>query len=425
MSDSEKTPQALERRQGIGVPEVREQLRRLVNSPSFRSSKRYPRFLTYIVEKELAGAAEELKERLIGIEVFDRTPDYDHTADPCVRVAASEIRKRLAQYYVQPGCEAELRVELPAGAYVPLYYWPAPATPIPVKAEVNAAQTETPVVMAGEQPTVASKPRRPWGHILSVLLPVLVLICALIPLVLRQWREHAQTSLDYFWEPFLHVGNSTLICVGNIAFEPQSDSSKIQMNYDTGKTIWDVWSSASRVGPNGVSAAGRVAAILGKHDRAFTIQVASMTTLSDLHGGPAVLIGSMNNPWTRKALAEERFQIQAADQPDTTEIIDSETHRHTGWIFRERIPISQILHAYAVVDRHFSYLTGHPVLVIAGLGPFGANAASEFVSNPFYFEQFARQAPSNWKTGNVEIVLETDVIDGRTGAPRVIAFDVR
>jgi len=420
-SASGRTSPHVDGDQSVSVQQVREQLKRLVASASFRSSKRYPRFLTYVIEKELAGSFDELKERLIGIEVFDRTPDYDHTSDPCVRVAASEIRKRLAQYYIQPGCESELRIELLAGAYIPSYYWPAP-TPQPHAEEPALLESppDTP------DTTDEGKQRHALGRSRLIAAAVLaaIILCALSGLYVYRQSANRVSALDEFWAPIINSGSSTLICVGNIAFVPSAESGKIEMHYDTDKTFWDIWSTASRVGPNGVSAVARVAAILGKHDRQFTVQVASMTTLSDLHAGPSVLIGDRNNPWTGKALSEERFQIQYAPVPDTTEIIDSANQGRHGWIFQMRIPIKQISHAYAVVDRHFSNLTGQPVLAIAGLGPYGANAASDFVSNPEYFEDFARKLPRDWSHKNIEVVLETDVIDGRTGAPRVVAFDI-
>ena len=68
------------------------QLDVLVASPYFRTSKRYPSFLRFVVEQELAGNGGELKERTIGIEVFGRAITYDTNDDPIVRVtAASEF----------------------------------------------------------------------------------------------------------------------------------------------------------------------------------------------------------------------------------------------------------------------------------------------------------------------------------------------
>ena len=74
---------------------VREQLSRLVAHPLFANSKRYPALLTYVVEQTLLGNTSDLKERMIGIEVFGRSPSYDANADPVVRITAGEVRKRL------------------------------------------------------------------------------------------------------------------------------------------------------------------------------------------------------------------------------------------------------------------------------------------------------------------------------------------
>jgi len=105
---------------------IQEQLVRILAHPAFRNSKRYPNFLRYVVELALKGQTENLKERTIGIDVFERNPDYDTNTDHIVRTTAGEIRKRIAQYYHEPGHESELRISLPSGSYVPEFQWPSP-----------------------------------------------------------------------------------------------------------------------------------------------------------------------------------------------------------------------------------------------------------------------------------------------------------
>src|SRR5580698_4710928 len=110
--------------------ELLEQLERIVNSKHFRNSKRYPSFLRFVVEQTLAGKTDVLKERTLGVDVFARQSNYDTNEDPIVRVTAGEIRKRIAQYYQEPGHEEEPRIDLPLGSYVP-HFLPA-AHPIPI-----------------------------------------------------------------------------------------------------------------------------------------------------------------------------------------------------------------------------------------------------------------------------------------------------
>ena len=80
---------------------IRAQLELLVRDDVFRSSKRSVAFLKYVVEQTLNGSAEQIKERTIGVEVFGRDPSYDTNLDHIVRTAATELRKRLASYYVE------------------------------------------------------------------------------------------------------------------------------------------------------------------------------------------------------------------------------------------------------------------------------------------------------------------------------------
>ena len=95
---------------------VREQMNRLLANPFFSHSRRFPIFLRFVVEQTLAGAAENIKERTLGVEIFGRDAEYDTSVDPIVRVTAAEIRKRVAQYYQDPGHEREMRITLPQGS---------------------------------------------------------------------------------------------------------------------------------------------------------------------------------------------------------------------------------------------------------------------------------------------------------------------
>src|SRR5579883_1868160 len=105
---------------------VREQLARILASPLFRHSRHYPALLKYVVEQKLEGRSAHLKERALGVQVFGRDADYDSNLDPVVRTSACEVRKRLAQYYHDEAHAAELRIELPAGSYVPEFRMPEP-----------------------------------------------------------------------------------------------------------------------------------------------------------------------------------------------------------------------------------------------------------------------------------------------------------
>ena len=101
---------------------VLRELAEILSSPHFCNSKRYPALLQYVVKNTLAGKSEFLKERTLGVEVFDRSPTYDTNADTVVRYTAGEVRKRLLLYYSERGHESGIRISLSAGSYVPEFF---------------------------------------------------------------------------------------------------------------------------------------------------------------------------------------------------------------------------------------------------------------------------------------------------------------
>ena len=111
---------------------VRHHLDELTTSRAFAGSKRAQEFLRLIVEHALAGELDSLRERMIGAEMFNRPVDYDTANDSVVRVKATEVRKKLAQFYLEREEPADVRIELPAGCYVPRFSFETlePATPL-------------------------------------------------------------------------------------------------------------------------------------------------------------------------------------------------------------------------------------------------------------------------------------------------------
>jgi serine/threonine-protein kinase len=73
------------------------------------------------VDQALAGEQGSSKECLIGMYIFGRRPDYDPSTDPIVRVEARRLRRKLAAYYANGGRHDPVRIEVPKGAYRPVF----------------------------------------------------------------------------------------------------------------------------------------------------------------------------------------------------------------------------------------------------------------------------------------------------------------
>jgi hypothetical protein len=100
---------------------ARKQLERVLASPGFARNERLSRFLRFVVEKHLEGRHDDIKESVIAVEVFRRNPDYDPKQDSIVRTEATRLRARLREYYAGDGKDDEWIIELPKGAYAPVF----------------------------------------------------------------------------------------------------------------------------------------------------------------------------------------------------------------------------------------------------------------------------------------------------------------
>jgi hypothetical protein len=108
-------------REDVSEEAIREQLSRIVESAIFTQSERLSRFLRFTVETTLAGGADQLKEYLIGTEVYDRKPPYHPNVDSIVRSEARRLRSKLKDYYESYGKADLVFIYYRIGSYVPVF----------------------------------------------------------------------------------------------------------------------------------------------------------------------------------------------------------------------------------------------------------------------------------------------------------------
>lgn len=417
----------------LSVPDagrVREQLERLVAHPLFANSKRYPALLGYVVEQTLQGNAADLKERSIGIEVFGRAPTYDANADPVVRITAGEVRKRLSQYYYDSARDGEVVIELPIGSYVPVFHSPE------IEAEVEAAA----VAVAVPEPVPASPPvplvppevvpepkqrglRWLWICAAMVLSGAIGLAIGL--------RHHPPppppappSNIDRFWQPVVSSANPATFCLGEPAknldtdsldnFEapvskPQPEKLYVRLHYSGNLALADVITLT------------RTAAALETRHKTFRVVPASEATFAQLREGPIVLIGAFDNIWTLRVTQKLRFGFESRDGVAT--LVDRKNQKADAWATAWDLPYQKLSRDYAIVARIHDSTTGQPVIIAAGISEEGTEAAGEILYNPVYLDKLLAKAPHDWEQKNMEAVIETQVIQGHSGPPNVLAVE--
>jgi hypothetical protein len=108
-------------REDVSEGAIREQLSRIVESAIFAQSERLSGFLRFTVETTLAGDAEQLKEYVIGTEVYGRKPPYHPNMDSIVRSEARRLRSKLKEYYEVEGKNDPVFIYYRIGSYVPVF----------------------------------------------------------------------------------------------------------------------------------------------------------------------------------------------------------------------------------------------------------------------------------------------------------------
>ena len=418
--------------------QVRKQMNRLLESSHFRNSRRYPALFRFLVEETLEGRGEFLKERLLGVHVFDRPADYDTASDPIVRVTIAEIRKRIAQYYHEPAHQSEMRIEMLSGHYAPefrphqapseLQPWSTPAGLPPARSERRS------VLSTATLAAQLRKTRRLSGakrYILSAAAVLIAVIgCGLL------WNETHPSALTEFWQPILATRRTILFCIptpsvmvegatpfaadGSIKVAP-TPGALVAGNHDS--SFLDHEDLGENVVFSDVLAVLGISNYFATQNRDTRARLGTVTTLDDLRQGPGVLIGGLDNPWTLRALAHQRYKFFGNEQREFW-ITDTKNPQQRDWELKLDTPYSAVQHDYAIIARIHDEDTGQLEVIVAGIGMSATAAAGALLVDPKQLDELRRRVGPGFGTHDFEAVLSTDVVNGMAANPKIVAVSV-
>lgn len=406
---------------------ILQELEAVLASPHFCNSKRYPTLLRYIVENTLAGKLEFLKERTLGVEVFDRPPTYDTNTDTVVRYTAGEVRKRLLLYYSEHGSSSGIRISLPAGSYVAEFLQGHEAHEEAGNGANFAFHGSEVADHPGLEPhdAVPASPSGPLDHaghpvhthsdrrsrpVLRAMLWLVLIVSLAAAFAGLWWKEHSarpQSAVDLFWAPVLHDQRAVIICTGSSVFAPKNYSGVETAGRDIDYTF---------VSMQIASAIAQVSGTMEQSGVGTQLVPSATTALPDLREHSVALLGGYNNEWTMRLLEPLRYHFV----PGTDEVIVDQTQPQVRWERDQSLPYSSA-DDYALVARFRDSTIDGWVIAMAGLGRNGTEAAAQFVTSPHYMELLRAQVGSGFANRNIEAVLKVSVIDGKTGAPSIMA----
>jgi hypothetical protein len=383
---------------------IRKELSRVFASHEFRSSKRSQEFLTYVVENTLTGRAGTLKERTIGVDVFGRSNDYDPSDDATVRVKAGEVRKRLGLYYATQGAGDSIRIELPAGTYVPEFRTSEHET----THEHPAVSTE--VLPPPELARTASEPARKRKTVVPIALAAVALAVAGYVWLRPQATPSA---VDQFWSPVLQGTTPVALCAAYVpVYSPNNNPSSKPARLEDFVRLTDQY-----VGGGDLMAVSRLSAMLTRMQRPYQVKIGDAVSFHDLRTAPAVLVGYSYTRWKDISTAM-RYSIE--DLPERP-IGITDGGVLTKWTLPNLPADRRTTEDYAIVSRVFHPDTHAMLVEIAGITQYGTEAAAELVTKSDLLAEALKSAPTGWREKNLQLVLHVKVISGSPSSPKIVA----
>lgn len=183
----------------VSAIDALEHVGRIVRSKALGSSQTLRRLLEYLARKSVSGDADQLKEYTIGVEAFGKPESYDPRHDSIVRLQASRLRQKIAQYYQTEGEADRVLVDLPKGGFKVVF-------------QQRIAQSAA---------AAAARSRR-W-RLVALLLGVA--LAAVSAFAIASFRARAvgdpkiwTPELEAFWAPILRSDRPPLVCIGTPLF---------------------------------------------------------------------------------------------------------------------------------------------------------------------------------------------------------------
>ena len=399
-------------------------LREIVEGKAFRGSHRSGQFLIYIVEQAIAGRFTSLKERLIGIELFGRSPSYDTGEDAIVRVTASDVRKRLLQHYGENGRAAKFYISLPSGSYIPEItrgaqnrsdahaFSRALEKSLPAVEHAPAAESagtvttpetcSSPDALAPEAVAqVSERANSRWRIWLIALVLIIACNATLLALVWRRSQRVDAANVPVLpWSAILSSSHATHLITSdpNIVFVQEITGNQLSVSdYANRKYIPEhnslspedlrlcqvfLWGDHSAAAVD-TPIALRISAIVQNGSRKMDAHAARSLQLSDLKNDDNfILLGSpRSNPWS--ALFSDEMDFRFVFDKTTKQEIIQNVHPRNGEL-AAYVPTAAgwaTGASYAIVAFIQNPDQDGQVLLLAGANAEGTEAAGKLVTD--------------------------------------------
>jgi hypothetical protein len=428
---------------GMQDDRYRELALRVVAGPQFARSPLLSRFLLYVVAETLEGRGDEISEHQIGVQVFDRPPDYRTLEDNIVRNYARQLRKRLAEHFADQGSAERARIDIPVGGYVPVFL------PVP-----EVAEKKEPSVLSMHARDAAHSDLSPLSDPVSVTVPgskeinglrIWLLMAAYSAgLVAATWFVAARATAPrlpeeparILWKAlFGGTANSYIVpsdagfnLIEDLSRQPQPLAQYIAGSYQNlplGEV--DAHSAedlrSQQITPFiDLQVAAALAHLTEDDPQRVSIRFPRDLRFDDLKNANAVIIGSLgSNPWASIIESNANFRIVYRPGMNGAEIDNQKLQpgEASAYVSHWNEPSHE---TYALIE-FLPNLSGNGhLLVLEGLDVAGTQAAAEMLFHPSAIDPILRQAMrADGSLRNFEVLLRSTSIESNATGTQVIA----
>jgi hypothetical protein len=416
--------------------------RRIVASRCFEKSSFLMSFLLYICERELSGRSHEINEREIGVKALGRPITYNPGEDNIVRNYARLLRKRLEEYFKTEGKDEVLRVDIPRGHYIPVFYSTEPAqnapppsfSPVP---ETFTAQTNETAINAQPAPSAFRSPAHK-GRSIVLVLSALIVIVVVADLGIRTFQRRPTSLSHRLWTQVFRSDRETIIVPADSGFGILQNLTRNSMHlndYVNGKYLPKIDSVpgldsrnlsdlstqryTSVVDLNIAVSLSRLPELVPSR---FAIRYARDLRIDDLKHSNAILIGSQHsNPWAELFQDNLNFALQYQPEVDDSLIVNRHPLPGESAVYKN-LWDEESHRTYAVLAFVPSLDGIGHVILLEGLNMAGTQAAGDFLLDEQAIDPILHKARlSDGTFRPFELLLETRSIGADSPRARVIA----
>jgi hypothetical protein len=354
----------------VGRDQFFQQVDKLINSHSLRTSESLCKLLRYLAERSLDHRGVPVKEYQIATEVLGRPAGFDPQNDSTVRVQAGRLRVKLEEYYSHEGPDDPIIIELPKGSYALTFH---------VRPAPKLAEAPKPKIEAGKE--LGTSSNRGW--VIAVVVLSLLLVGALLLV-----RGRTQSSVkqpvpavyQLFWNRFVAGPQQPWVIFSNGSFvgRPETGMRYFKSAADSGALILDHYTGVGEV--LAVHQLDHVFVLLNQPLR---VKRGSLFSLDDAKNNDLIFVGSpaenltlLDIPGTQEFVFQ---RVPSGPRKGDLGVVNVHPQAGEPSIFLGSVPTQPTSEDYAVIALVPGIDPARSVLILAGTTTFGTQAAAEYV----------------------------------------------